>query len=84
MSDVEYVLRPEAGPVEPAVLNLSNTFDFRDHLTVRGDTDGTAHDLDLDPAGKTESFDENPGSIALLIRLGEFVFYTTGDQTSGR
>ena len=53
-------------------------------VAVRRDTAGTAHDLDLDPAGKDGSFDENPGSIALLVRLGDFEFYTAGDQTSDR
>lgn len=50
-------------------------------VSVRGDTEGTAHDDDLDPQNKGLAFDENPGSIALLIRLGEFEFYTAGDQT---
>lgn len=50
-------------------------------VSVRGDTEGTTHDDDLDPENKGSSFDENPGSIALLIRLGEFEFYTAGDQT---
>lgn len=50
-------------------------------VSVRGDTEGNAHDNNLDPQGQGQSFDENPGSIALLIRLGEFEFYTAGDQT---
>jgi hypothetical protein len=50
-------------------------------VAVRGDTEGTANDLALDPATGGANFDENPGSIALLIRLGEFEFYTAGDQT---
>lgn len=49
-------------------------------IGVRGDTEGTAHDLDLDPIAA--DIDENPGSIALLVTLGEFEFYTAGDQTS--
>ena len=73
--------RIEYGHVE--TMGQENKIEIR-CVAVRGDTAGTAHDLDLDPAGKTESFDENPGSIALLIRLGEFEFYTAGDQTSGR
>jgi len=48
-------------------------------VAVRGDTEGNSHDHDLDPSNK--DIDENPGSIALLIRLGEFEFYTAGDQT---
>ncbi len=49
-------------------------------VSVRGDTVGDAHDLpDLDPS--VADIDENPGSIALLVRLGEFEFYTAGDQT---
>jgi len=50
-------------------------------VSVRGDTKGNSHDIDLDPSDKPVSFDENPGSIALIIRLGEFEFYTAGDQT---
>ena len=49
-------------------------------VAVRGDTKGTESDLDLDPADT--HIDENPGSIALLIQLGDFEFYTAGDQTS--
>ncbi len=49
-------------------------------VSVRGDTRGTQHDLDLDPSD--EDIDENPGSIALLITLGGFELYTAGDQTS--
>ena len=45
-----------------------------------GDTAGDEHDLDLDPANPSVD-DENPGSIALLVKLGEFEFYTAGDQT---
>ena len=51
-------------------------------VAVRGDTEGTARDIDLEPMGASTTFDENPGSIALLVRLGEFEFYTAGDQTS--
>ncbi len=50
-------------------------------VSVRGDTEGDAHDFDRDPEGQDHNFDENPGSIALLITLGEFEFYTAGDQT---
>ena len=53
-------------------------------VSVRGDTAGDMHDINLDPKNGTKSFDENPGSIALLVRLGEFEFYTAGDQTSGQ
>lgn len=49
-------------------------------LSVRGDTHGSDFDLPLDPT--CEEIDENPGSIALLITLGDFEFYTAGDQTS--
>lgn len=50
---------------------------------VRGDTAGTANDImTLDPATtEDDDFNENPGSIALVVRLGEFEFYTAGDQT---
>ena len=52
-------------------------------VAVRGDTKGTSHDdPTLDPSNADKRFDENPGSIALLIRLGEFEMYTAGDQTS--
>ncbi len=50
-------------------------------VAARGDTEGTANDLALNPATGGTTFNENPGSIALLIRLGEFEFYTAGDQT---
>ena len=49
-------------------------------VSVRGDTQGAGHDIDLDPS--SADIDENPGSIALLVTLGEFEFYTAGDQTS--
>jgi len=49
-------------------------------VSVWGDTRGSQHDLDLDP--REEDIDENPGSIALLITLGDFELYTAGDQTS--
>ena len=49
-------------------------------VSVRGDTRGSAHDLPLDPS--EDDINENPGSIALLVTLGEFEFYTAGDQTS--
>ena len=45
-------------------------------VAVRGDTKGREHDLDLEPG------EDNPGSIALVVRFGEFEFYTAGDQTS--
>ena len=32
---------------------------------------------------RARSINRNAGSIALLVRLGEFEFYTAGDQTSG-
>ena len=35
-------------------------------VSVRGNTKGSEHNLDLDPGGKGHSFDENPGSIALF------------------
>jgi beta-lactamase superfamily II metal-dependent hydrolase len=49
-------------------------------LSARGDTKGSTHDLALDPGD--QDINENPGSIALLVTLGEFEFYTAGDQTS--
>jgi hypothetical protein len=48
---------------------------------VRGDTKGTKYDKDLDPSNKPGRYDENPGSIALVLRMGEFEFYTAGDQS---
>ena len=48
-------------------------------VSVRGDTKGTDDDVDLDLAAT--DINENDGSIALLVRLGEFEFYTAGDQT---
>lgn len=52
-------------------------------LAVSGDTYGTANDIDLDPSTHANTrFDENCGSIALLVRLGQFELYTAGDQTS--
>jgi hypothetical protein len=48
-------------------------------VAVSGDTEGTSHDHNLDLT--SQNINENPGSIALLIRLGEFEFYTAGDQT---
>ncbi len=48
-------------------------------VSVRGDTVGDDHDLHLDPS--SDDIDENPGSIALIVRLGDFEFYTAGDQT---
>lgn len=51
-------------------------------VAVRGDTAGADHDVaGLDPATGTSNFDENPGSVALVVRLGEFEFFTAGDQT---
>lgn len=50
-------------------------------VSAKGDTLGEDHDLDLDPEGVSTSFDENPGSLALTVTLGEFEFYTAGDQT---
>lgn len=49
-------------------------------VSVRGDTAGTAYDLPLDPSQR--HVDENPGSVALLVTIGEFEFYSAGDQTS--
>lgn len=50
-------------------------------LAVRGDTNGTANDDNtLDPS--ISEIDENPGSITLLVTLGDFEFYTAGDQSS--
>ncbi len=50
-------------------------------VAVRGDTKGSAYDLDLDPS--VSDIDENPGCIALFVTLGDFEFYTAGDQSSG-
>ena len=49
-------------------------------VSARGDTKGNSHDVDIDPLN--DNHDENAGSIALLITLGNFEFYTAGDQTS--
>lgn len=49
-------------------------------VSARGDTKGSDNDKNLEPS--CIEIDENPGSIALLITLGEFEFYTAGDQTS--
>lgn len=49
-------------------------------VSVRGDTKGTAQDIGLDPT--QADIDENPGSVAVVVTLGEFEFYTAGDQTS--
>ncbi len=50
-------------------------------VSVRGDTKGRAYDdPNCDPV--SSDVDENPGSIALLVTLGDFEFYTAGDQTS--
>lgn len=51
-------------------------------LSAKGNTRGEKHDLPLDPSGASSKFDENPGSIALLVKLGDFEFLTAGDQTS--
>lgn len=53
-------------------------------LAIAGDTYGTAEDVDLDPSTRPASreFDENCGSLALLVRLGQFELYLAGDQTS--
>ena len=50
-------------------------------VAVNGDTARDQYDIDLDPEGKPKGFNENPGSIALLIQFGEFEYYTAGDQT---
>ena len=47
-------------------------------VAVRGDTKGSNYDDIKDMANV--SMDENQMSIALLITLGEFEFYTAGDQ----
>lgn len=50
-------------------------------LAVNGDTVGDAHDIDgLDPS--KDDIDENPGSLIMLVSLGEFEYLTTGDATS--
>lgn len=49
-------------------------------VSARGDTKGNTHDIDLDPSAN--DIDENPGSIALIVTLGDFEFYTAGDQSS--
>jgi competence protein ComEC len=48
-------------------------------VSVRGDTKGSDHDEDHDPSA--DEINENPGSVALVVRLGEFEFYSAGDQT---
>lgn len=49
-------------------------------VSVCGHTRGQGHDIDLDPSKRR--LDENPGSIIMLVRYGEFEFLTTGDATS--
>lgn len=49
-------------------------------LSVNGDTEGSCCDLPLDPSNKR--IDENPGSVILLVSLGEFRYLTTGDASS--
>jgi competence protein ComEC len=49
-------------------------------VAVRGDTKGSTYDQELDPS--VSDIDENPGSIALFVTLGDFEFYTAGDQSS--
>lgn len=50
-------------------------------LAVNGDTAGTAHDLpELILTGN--AIDENPGSLIMLVSLGEFDYLTTGDASS--
>jgi competence protein ComEC len=77
-------------PEESEFVRHRMTFGGREHLGtdhdveircvgVGGDTAGDEHDLTLDPSDP--KFDGNPGSIALLIRFGEFELYTAGDQT---
>ena len=41
-------------------------------VSVRGDTEGEVHDVDRDLTNAGSWFDENPGSIALVVRLGDF------------
>jgi len=50
-------------------------------VAVAGDTEGTEYDSPLDPAREKH---KNAGSIALLVTLGEFEFYTAGDQDRQR
>ena len=68
--------RADFGQVEKIGLNDTVKIEV---LSVRGDTAGANNDLNLDPS--TSAINENPGSIALLVSLGEFEFYTAGDQT---
>lgn len=52
-------------------------------LSVAGDTYRTSWDVDLDPSTRSRvDFDENCGSIALLVRLGQFEMFLGGDQTT--
>jgi competence protein ComEC len=62
-------------------IGLNDSVEIR-CVSVRGDTKGTAYDIDRDATNY--EIDENPGSIALLVRLGEFEFYTAGDQTTNK
>ena len=68
--------RAEFGQIE--TIGKNDNIEIR-VLSVRGDTEGTANDIDRSIDDQNRN--ENPGSIALLIRLDEFEFYTAGDQT---
>jgi len=49
-------------------------------LGANGDFPGNECDYDFDVAAKAQ--DENPGSVAALVRLGAFEYLTCGDATS--
>ena len=52
-------------------------------VSVRGNTKGSINDFQLDPSKTSDKkFNENPGSVALLIKYKDFEFYTAGDQTT--
>lgn len=65
--------------------NFGQTFDLGGNASIKivsvdGDTEGTCCDLPLSPLKKR--IDENPGSLILLVSLGEFRYLTTGDASS--
>jgi len=49
-------------------------------ISVNGNTFGRDHDLPLDPSQK--KINENPGSLALSVRLKDFEYLTCGDAFS--
>jgi hypothetical protein len=74
-------IRHRIHPGHAEHLGLEDAVEIR-CLGARGKAPGGAHDLDLNPVGKAADFDERPGSIALLIRFGEFELFAAGDASA--